>query len=153
MQDRSSTDSVLNATGWQALAPLQAMAGFNKAMSAILDFNGTLCARMAVINGDWAAFVGKRMKEDFKLCQQLAACRGPDQLFEVYSSFVQQAFRQYEAEFVHMLKLGQAFASQNADFLKGRIETTLHEEAETGPAALQRAATHSADRRQLDSAA
>jgi hypothetical protein len=46
-----------------------------------------------------------------------------------YGTFLQTAFEQYQAEFAHMLKLGQTFASQNSILLKQQIEIAAPREA------------------------
>jgi hypothetical protein len=126
MAESSAAGREPASTGWPGLAPLEAMASLNKrALAVILEFNGSVYSRMAAINSEWAEFVGKRFTEEFKLSQQLAACRNPDQLLQVYSAFIKLAFEQYQAEFAHMLKLGQTFATQNADFLKDRVEAAM----------------------------
>lgn len=129
-QDCSSAKRISEATGWPGLVPMEAMLGVNKkAMAAMLDFNGTLCSHMMTINSERVAFVHNRLNEDYKLWQQLAVSRSPNQIFEAYSSFLQTAFEQYQGEFAHMLKLGQAFASWNSDLLARSVETTLRESA------------------------
>lgn len=155
MQDSSSAKRTWEATGWPGPVPMEAMLGLNKkAMAAVLDFNGALCSHMTTINSESAAFVRKRLNEDCRLWQELAVSRSPNQIFEVYSSFLQNAFEQYRAEFAHMLKLGQAFASRNTDLLARSAETTLRESARRDPLSTAQPETaSSADTRRLGSAA
>jgi hypothetical protein len=149
MDDGSDSGRGLETSEWPGLSAAEAAAGLNKeAMAAIIDFSATLWSRMAAVNGEWAAFVGKRWLEDFRLSQQIAACRSPDQFLTVYGAFLQKSFEQYQAEFVHMLKLGQVFASRNADMLKKNIEATLRAEAPHEPEA-QRPKTSGGNRRYL----
>jgi hypothetical protein len=106
MQDGSGSARGLETGEWPGLAAAESTASLSRgAVAAIIDFNGTLCSRMAAINGEWAAFIGKRLTEDFKLSQRIATCRSPDQLPGAYSAFLQKAFEQYQAEFAHMVKL------------------------------------------------
>jgi hypothetical protein len=155
MQDSSSAKRILEGTRWPGLVPMEAMLGLNKkAMAGMLDFNGTLCSHMTTINSVWAAFVRKRLNEDCRLWQQLAVSRSPNQIFEAYSSFLQRAFEQYQAELAHMLKLGQAFASRNTDLLARSAETTLRESARRDALSTAQPETAScADTRGLGSAA
>lgn len=155
MQDGPSTMWIWEATGRPGLVPMEAMVELNKkALAAMLDFNGLLCSHMMTINSERAAFVRKRLNEDLKLWQQLSSSRRPDQIFEAYSSFLQKAFEQYQADLARMLKLGQAFALQNSDLLARGAETDLGESARrNGLQSTKPEKVSSADRRRLDSAA
>ncbi len=126
------------ASGWPGFAAVEAMASVNnRVTAAVVDFNGMVCSRIAAANQEWASFIGKRLAEDFELSRRFSVCRSPGEVLEAYSAFLQTAFEQYQAEFAHMLKLGQTFASQNDILLKQQIEiAALREEAsrERGPA-------------------
>ena len=119
------------AVGWAPLAAVEAMGSVNKSiMTAVVDFNEMLCARIAAVNREWASFVGKRLAEDFELSRRFTACRNPGEVLNAYGSFLQMAFEQYQAEFTHMLELGQTFASQNGLLLKQQIRiAALREDA------------------------
>ena len=98
---------------WPALVPMDAMLELGKkAMGATLELNGALCSHMMTINSNWSAFVRRRLNEDYRLWQQLALSRIPNQTIDAYASFLQKAFEQYQRESVHMMQLGQALASQ-----------------------------------------
>ena len=120
---------------WPGRAAVDAMASVNKSViAAVVDFNGMLCSRIAAINQEWASFIGKRLTEDFELSRRFTACRNPGEVLNAYGSFLQTAFEQYQAEFIHMLKLGQTFASQNGILLKQQIRiAALREDASCKP--------------------
>ncbi len=119
------------AVGWQRLEAVEAMSTVNKSvMTAVVDFNEMLFSRIAAINQEWAPFIGRRLAEDFELSRRFTACRNPGEVLNAYGYFLQTAFEEYQAEFTHMLKLGQTFASQNGILLKQQIRiAALREKA------------------------
>jgi len=155
MQDGSNTKSASEATSWPGLIPMEAMVGLNqKAMAATLTFNGKVFSYIMTINSGRATFLRMRLNEDLKFWQELASSRNPDQIFAAYSSFLQNAFEQYQAESTRILNLGQAFASQNMDLLGPSAETTLGEGARRNAVpTTKRERASTADGRRLDSAA
>jgi hypothetical protein len=139
VQDDSGAPRVGETTAGPNLAVVEVIASINKkAVAAFVDFNG--CC-MAAINRAWAAFIGTRLAEDFRLSQQIPACSSPEEVLEAYRSFLLKAFGQYVAEFAHMLKLGQAAASQNADVLGESVDATLGEQAHRELVPVARSAT------------
>lgn len=99
--------------GLPGLLPIEAMVGMNRmVLSAILDFNEQLCARMSAASGEWASFITKLLAEDFDLSRRFATCHGPDEVAAAYRSFLHTAFEQYQAELTYMLRLGQVLAGK-----------------------------------------
>ena len=133
MKDPLDEPCRCETVGWPGFAAVEAMANVNKSvMAAVVDFNGMLCSRIAAVNQEWASFIGKRLAEDFELSRRFTACHSPGAVLNAYGSFLQTAFAQYQAEFAHMLKLGQTFASQNGTLLKQQIEIAALLEAASG---------------------
>ena len=81
---------------------------------------------VVTLASEWQAFVGRRMKEDVSLLQQLGAVRSPDQLWKLYATFWQNAAADYAQEYVRLAKLAGTCAMSGAavanESLRSRVE-------------------------------
>ena len=66
----------------------------------------------ASIHREWLHFVDKRLKEDAAFGQSLAACKAPDDIMRVYTSFYHTAFEHYQKEFSALAHLGASLATE-----------------------------------------
>ena len=84
------TDS--DAGHW--MMPLEAMMQMQRpTLSAMAEVNTKLYESIAAANREWTSFVNRRLKEDLAVPQQLAECKTPQDLFQVYAQFFQNAAR------------------------------------------------------------
>jgi hypothetical protein len=88
------------------------------AFAAMADANGKLYAGLVELNKEWANFVNGRLQDDFKLPQQLGACKSPQDVFKVYSDFYRHALEDYQAEFAKLTKMGQGLAADVSEAMQ-----------------------------------
>ena len=73
---------------------LEAFMELNRpALTAMAQMNGKVYENIATMNKNWVAFVNRRLKEDFAMPQQLAACKTVQDMYGVYAEFFQTAVR------------------------------------------------------------
>jgi hypothetical protein len=89
--------------GFEAMLQMQ-----RPGLTAMAELNGRLYDGFAAVNKEWATLVNRRLKEDFAVPQQLAECRTPQDFFQVYAQFFQNACAQYQAGLEQMTKLSMA---------------------------------------------
>jgi len=100
--------------GFDAMLEMQ-----RPALAAMAQLNSRLYANLAAANQEWASFVGRRLKEDFAVPQQLAECRTIEDLYRVYSEFFQNAYSQYQSGLEQMTRLGKSLAETTFHSLQG----------------------------------
>ena len=107
---------------------LEALMEFNRpALAAVAQMNGRVYENIATINKNWAAFVNRRLKEDFAMPKQLAGCKTVQEMYGVYADFFQTAVADYQSEFEQMSKLGKSLAEETTHALQARLEETARE--------------------------
>lgn len=155
MQEDSNARWAWEPTSWPGFSPMDAMVELNqKAIGATLVFNGKVFSHIMTINGGRAAFLRMRFNEDLKLWQALASSRNPDQIFAAYSSFIRNAFEQYQEESTRVLNLAQAFYSLSMDQLGPSAEAAPDDGARRHASpVVKRERARAAEERRLDSAA
>lgn len=89
----------------------------------VAEFNRRNLAHWAEQSREWTAFLSRRAQEDVALVHQLADCSGPQQVYEVYASFFQKAFADYQHESTEMMRLGQASLAEATDATRKTVET------------------------------
>jgi hypothetical protein len=92
------------------------------ALTAMAQINGRLYESVAAINREWVSFVNQRLKEDLAVPQQVAACRSVQDMYRVYTEFLQNACSQYQAGFEQMAKLGKSMAEDTFKVLQSRLD-------------------------------
>ena len=104
---------------------IEAFMEFNRpALAAMAQMNGKVYENIATLNKTWVEFVNRRLKEDFAMPQQLAACKTVQEMYGVYSDFFQTAVADYQSEFEQMSKLGKSLAEETVNALQTRLEET-----------------------------
>ncbi|MBX9589197.1 MAG: phasin family protein [Hyphomonadaceae bacterium] len=104
---------------------LEALMEMNRpALSAMADVNGKVYENIATMNKNWVAFVNRRLKEDFAMPKQLAACKTVQEMYGVYTDFFQTAVTDYQSEFEQLSKLGKTMAEDAAQAMQTRLEET-----------------------------
>lgn len=88
------------------------------ALAAMADANGKFYAGLAELNKEWAGFVNRRLQNDFNLLPQLGACKGPQDVLNVYSEFYRQTFEDYQGEFEKLMKMGEGLAAEAAEAMQ-----------------------------------
>ena len=112
---------------------LEALMEINKpALNAMAQMNGKVYENIAAMNKNWAAFVNRRLKEDFAMPKQLAACKTVQEMYGVYTDFVQTAYADYQAEFEQMTKLGKSLADETVQAIQSRVEDSAREVRSNG---------------------
>jgi hypothetical protein len=104
---------------------LEAFMELNRpALAAMAQMNGKVYDNIAAMNKTWIEFVNRRLKEEFAMPQQLAACKTVQEMYGVYTDFFQTAVADYQSEFEQMSKLGKSLAEETAHALQTRLEET-----------------------------
>jgi hypothetical protein len=62
-------------------------------------WNTAICQAGDEVAKSWVKFVGERLAKDSALPHQFAACRNPNDIYNLYAKFWQQAAGDYAAEF------------------------------------------------------
>ena len=67
--------------------------------------NSRLHNSFVTINDEWQAFMGRRMKEDLHLWQELGGAKTPQAMWSAYSGFWQKAVEDYWKEYATLAKI------------------------------------------------
>ena len=97
------------------------------ALEAMTAINSRFLEQIQEVNSAWSSFVQTRVREDMAMPQQLASCQSVQDLMRVYGDFLQKAARQYQAEFAHMARMGQAFTTETAGIVREKAEGAARE--------------------------
>lgn len=112
---------------------LEALMEFNRpALNAMAQMNGKVYENIAAMNKTWTAFVNRRLKEDLAMPKQLAACKTVQEMYGVYTEFMQTAYADYQSEFEQMTKLGKSLAEETAQAMQSRMEDAAREARSNG---------------------
>ena len=102
---------------------LEALMDMNRpALTAMVQMNGKVYENLATMNSSWVAFVNRRLKEDFAMPKQLAACKSVQDMYSVYSDFLQTAVNDYQQSFEQISKLGKSMAEETTQAVQAQIE-------------------------------
>jgi len=94
------------------------------ALQAMAQMNGKVYDGIATWNQNWVAFLNRRLKQDFAMPEQLAACKTVQEMYGVCAEFFQQACSQYQSEFEQLSKLGKSLADDTMQAIQSRMEET-----------------------------
>ena len=120
MPEKTDTD----AGHW--MMPLEAMMQMQRpTLSAMAEVNTKLYESIAAANREWTSFVNRRLKEDLAVPQQLAECKTPQDLFQVYAQFFQNACSQYQSGLEQMTKFSQSFMENALQALQSQAGETM----------------------------
>jgi hypothetical protein len=124
-------DKPSNGRADAALAPMMFPFGFDafmelnrSALQAMAQMNGKVYDGIATWNQNWVAFLNRRLKQDFAMPEQLAACKTVQEMYGVCAEFFQQACSQYQSEFEQLSKLGKSLADDTMQAIQSRMEET-----------------------------
>ena len=92
------------------------------ALQAMAQMNVRVYDGIATWNKNWVAFLNRRLKEDFAMPKQLAACKTVQDMYGVYAEFFQNACSQYQSEFEQMSKLGKSLADDTMQVVQSRMD-------------------------------
>ena len=92
------------------------------AFEALSEINQRFMTQWATANGEWTNFLQKRFQQDMQFAQSLAQCRSPQDIFRLYSEFMQTAVQHYQSELAHMTRLGQDFTNEAAGIMRDKAE-------------------------------
>jgi hypothetical protein len=122
-------DKTTNGRADMGLPPMMLPFGFEAfmemnrpALQTMAQMHGKVYDGIAAINKNWAAFLNRRLKEDFAVAEQLAACKTVQDMYGVYTDFFQNACAQYQSEFEQMTKLGRSLADDTMQMIQSRME-------------------------------
>ena len=129
MPDKSS-----NGRTDHGFTPMMMPIGFEQlmelnrpALTALAEVNGKVYDNLAAINKSWASFLNRRLKEEFAMPQQLAACKTVQDMYGVYTEFFQNAYADYQSEFEQIGKLGKSLADETVQAVQARMEDVTRE--------------------------
>ena len=125
MADKNTNGRADN--GFPMMLPfgLEALMDMNRpALAAMAEVNGKVYENIATLNKNWVAFVNRRLKEDFAMPQQLAGCKSVQEIYGVYSEFLQTAVSDYQSEFEQIGKLTKSIAEETTQVMQAQIEET-----------------------------
>ena len=122
-------DRTTNGRADMGMPPMMTPLGFDAlielnrpALTAIAQMNGKMYDGIATMNKNWVAFFNRRLKEDFAMPQQLAACKTMKDMYGVYADFFQNACADYQAELEQMTKIGKTLADDTVQVIQSRLE-------------------------------
>jgi hypothetical protein len=87
-------------------------------LTEVADLNTKLFAAVASISEEWTHFVAERLRKDFQLPRDLAACETPPEYLEVSRDFYNQAWRDYQRELARLAELGQSLTADAVDLMR-----------------------------------
>jgi hypothetical protein len=91
------------------------------ALDAMAELNSRLYESVAAVNKEWGSFVSRRLKEDFALPEQLAACKTAQDRFRVCVNYFQNACSDYQSEFEEMTKFNWSIAQDTMTTLQSQV--------------------------------
>ena len=75
-------------------------------LNTLQDMHKAFVKGTAAYNEELLSFLNKRFKEDIEACGQFANCSKPQDVYEVYSKFLQKTMTQYMEEAEKISNLG-----------------------------------------------
>jgi hypothetical protein len=98
---------------------LEALMEMNRpALTAMAQMNGKVYENLAAMNQSWAAFLNRRLKEDLGVASQLATCKSMQDVYGLYTGYLQTAMNDYRAEIEEMSKLGKTLADDTIEAMQ-----------------------------------
>jgi hypothetical protein len=98
---------------------LQALMELNRpALTAMAQVNGKVYENLAAMNKSWAEFLNRRLKEDLGVASQLATCKSVQDVYGLYSEYLQTAMSDYRAELEEIGKLGKTLADDTIEVIQ-----------------------------------
>jgi len=92
------------------------------ALDAMAELNSRLNESIVAVNKEWGSFVSRRLKEDFAVPEQLAACKTAQDMFRVCANYFQNACSDYQSEFGEMTKFNWSIAQDTMTTLQSQVK-------------------------------
>ena len=80
-------------------------------MASSAEWNAKLRESYVLLSDEWQAFVGRRIKDDLRLLQQLASAGSPEAMWSVCAKFWQKEVEDYCHEYITMARLTSGLIS------------------------------------------
>jgi hypothetical protein len=107
---------------------LEALMEINRpALTAMAQVNGKVYENLAAMNKSWAEFLNRRLKEDLGVASQLAGCKSVQDVYGLYTDYLQTAMSDYRAEIEEMGKLGKTLADDTMEAMQHARSTRADE--------------------------
>jgi hypothetical protein len=97
------------------------------ALTAMAQVNGKVYANLAAMNKSWAELLNRRLKEDLGVASQLAACKSMQDVYGLYSEYLQTAMKDYQASLEEIGRLGKTLADDTIEAMQARASGDSHE--------------------------
>jgi hypothetical protein len=98
---------------------LEALMELNRpALAAMAQVNGKVYENLAAMNKSWAEFLNRRLKEDLSVPSQLATCKSVQDVYGLYSEYLQTAMSDYRTELEAIGKLGKTLADDTIEAMQ-----------------------------------
>ena len=91
-------------------------------LNAMADFNSRIFENASSFNKEWVNFLNRRLEADLAMPRQLAACKSPQDVYDVYNEFYQRAFTHYQAEFEEFSKISRTMSDETLSSMKDSME-------------------------------
>jgi len=91
------------------------------ALDAMAELNSRLYESVAAVNKEWGSFVNRRLKEDFAVPEQLAACKTAQDMLRVYANYFQNVCSDYQSEFEEMTKFNRSIVQDTMTTLQSQV--------------------------------
>jgi hypothetical protein len=86
------------------------------------EWNTRLHENYIALSDEWQTFVGRRIKEDFRLLQELASANSPEVMCSAYARFWQKAVEDYWREYATMATLASGFVGSGMAVMQHTFE-------------------------------
>jgi hypothetical protein len=98
---------------------LEALMKMNRpALTAMAQVNGKVYENLSAMNKSWAEFLNRRLKEDLGVASQLATCKSMQDVYGLYSEYLQTAMSDYRAGLEEIGKLGKTLADDTIEAMQ-----------------------------------
>lgn len=118
-QKESFTPSLPEDLGFTSSLDLEKAFNMNQRnFETVGEINQCFCKAMQTCNEELMVFGSDRLKKDFAIPQQLAECKTPQDVINVYNDFFQTALKQYTEEATTLAKIANIFTKEAFDSLQ-----------------------------------
>ena len=90
-------------------------------LEVVAEMNGKLYEGIAAMNKEWTSFVNRRLKEDFGIAEQLAACTTTEDMLRTCTGYVRTAWTDYQSGLEQMTRLNSSLAQQTLSALQSNM--------------------------------
>jgi Phasin protein len=112
---------------WPSFGTGPSLEAMQPTVEGMAEFNGKTISGWTALQREWTGFLMHRVQEEVALAHRLAKCSGPQDAFDVYANFYQQAFADYQREFGELMRLGQTSLSEATSAAQKTTETATRD--------------------------